>query len=346
MPSKTTFDVDRIASGIGSKTISRRAVAKGAAWSLPVLATGIAAPAVAASSETCSCNVQQQCFIELPAPAGECKCAPGLVCVGTGPLGLANVCVSVGLTTGGGPISCGIASCYGVCASTDGTLISAVNTLASSLSGVVDELLGLLSDPLGILEGSVVSVGGIPSDVCISPLNDGHLGSLCQYVHAGGLFGLLGTVSDVTNILLALFDNLGLLLVSQDGCKNGMVCQPMVGSELDVSALGLPVATADVEIGVCACPGTTVSAGATTHATPISPKEYDALEQKARAQKQSKGTGAGGGADSSGSASPTASSTTSATPQSTSTPSTSGQQPTPSTTPPPQPTSPVEPTGE
>ncbi len=56
MPARTMFDVDRIASGIGHKTISRRAVAKGAAWTLPVLATGIAAPAVAQSPETCSDN--------------------------------------------------------------------------------------------------------------------------------------------------------------------------------------------------------------------------------------------------------------------------------------------------
>ncbi len=250
MPTRTMFDVDRIASGIGRKTISRRAVAKGAAWSLPVLATGIAAPAVAQSPEICSCKTEQRCFIEASSSAGECRCARGLVCVEAGPFGLADVCVGAGLLS----TDCGGGECYGVCLSGVHQALDNFSTQMALLGWDIAKIVGYS------VAFEMSPMGNVPTNVCVSPFGDGKLGSLCRDIIETGNLQNAEFIDDVTDVVNTLTDSLGASGVTLGTtCSTGFVCSPIAGATVKDHANtsgSSGSGTLTAHVGVCVCPGT------------------------------------------------------------------------------------------
>lgn len=243
-----SVDVERIATGISATPVGRRSVTKGVAWSLPVIATAIAAPRAAASG-TCETCKQQQCIITIGGTtSGTCQCAPNLVCVGTGPLGLLNVCVGSTLVAN----TCGTGTCFGVCLGVGSPLVTALN----SIVGLVTALVGPATavGALGVV--TLNPVLQIPSNTCVSPLGDGSLGTLCRSTTAGGgaLSGaVLAAISVVFNTLLGSLNAAGVTLGTT--CDPGLVCKPIAGANVVVKVpfTGFTLANATVAVGTCAC---------------------------------------------------------------------------------------------
>lgn len=252
----TSFDVDDIADGLANRGVTRRQVAKGAAWSLPVIAASMAVPAKAAQSPeppvciACAAEAQN-CFLQI-GQTGACKCAPGLVCVGTGPLGLANICVGTDLLLS----TCGGGTCYGVCIQTDGAVIVAFNALVSALtvftSAAATALLALGATNIA----PCVHAGLFPQNVCVSPLADGQLGSVCVIQHSSntGVIGTaLGALTFALNGLLAALSALNILV--SNSCQAPYVCKD--GASVSIN-WGTGILTAkggyELQVGVCQCP--------------------------------------------------------------------------------------------
>lgn len=161
---KTSGDLAGVADAI-NPGVSRRKVmvglGAGAAFSLPVVASAISAPASAAvSPPICGgCASAGRCIITIGGlTSGDCQCQSNQFCVGTGPLNIANVCVGTDFILS----QCGGQPCYGVCL--EG--ISGAFTLA------YDALALLFSLFTGVITP-------MPLNGCFSPLQDGTLGSIC-----------------------------------------------------------------------------------------------------------------------------------------------------------------------
>lgn len=254
------IDVDAVGDAIAapradivSTGVSRRAVAKGVAWSLPVIASAVAAgPAYAASPAQCSsCTgavVTNNCILS-GGGSGDCTCAPGLICVGTGPLGLANVCVGTDLLVS----TCNGTTCYGVCLAAGGAIINALNTFISAITTFAT-VAGSLVSLLGVTP--CVHSAGLPTNLCISPFNDGRLGTLCSVSHSCGNTGVisvpLGVLTTAYNTLVSTLGALGILISSS--CNDGYVCGGYGASVSLQYAGGLgPAWGFDLQLGICQC---------------------------------------------------------------------------------------------
>jgi hypothetical protein len=271
-----SFDVDALADAIApsrnSSGPSRRAVVIGTAWSIPLIATAMALPAYAASRQPCSSCVGQtgapNCFLAIGG-TGECDCPSGLVCVGTGPLGLVNVCVGTNLIPRLN--TCGGTDCYGVCLSAGGTIPLLINTLTTAITSL-GTVLGNIG---GTVTGTTLCSNStpIPNSWCVSPLNDGGLGTLCSAIkscHTGtgplgdaADFTIGGAITVIATAYNALISGLGTLgLVAVPVCDTPYVCTPFVdvavGQTHTFSVFGVEVGNAkfglDLYAGFCQCP--------------------------------------------------------------------------------------------
>ncbi|NHN56615.1 hypothetical protein G9U51_12575 [Calidifontibacter sp. DB0510] len=243
--------------------VSRRTVAKGLAWSLPTISTAIAAPAYAASPPICDrCaggTNPTDCFIAFPGGGnngGHCTCAPGLVCVGTGPLGLLNVCVGTDLALS----TCGGAQCAGVCLAPGGAIVTAINTFLAALTAFASAV-GTL-DLLGLR--SCVNQPGLPTNICVAPFNDGRLGALCSYSASCGsnavVDGLIRTVTGAYNTMISTLSNLGVLVSPK--CADGLVCNDIGSAAFSYAGvLGTGGFGVQIGIGFCQCPPQTKTCG-------------------------------------------------------------------------------------
>ena len=245
-------DVARISDAIARPR--RRLIAAGAAWSLPVIAVGIAAPAHAGSATgTCAaCDGAQQCILTIGG-AGNCSCGPGLACVGTGPLGLANVCVGSTLVAN----TCGATTCYGVCLDPGGAVIVAFNTLMSAMTAFVSTVVTIVAAaPAGLQ--TCTNQPGLPTNVCVSPLNDGGLGSMCVERASCGnttlIASALATLDTAVNTYITTLASLGILVATS--CQAPYVCKD--GGSIAVSYSGSvlpPIAAfgSRTRAGICQC---------------------------------------------------------------------------------------------
>jgi len=245
----TRASVDDIATGI--RPPSRRTVAKGAAWSLPVIATGIAAPAQAESPGVCvACTTGSRCIITV-GDGGTCQCAAGLACVGTGPLGLTNVCV--GAQVAGLVVACGSTTCTGVCLSAGGAVITAFNTLMTAMSTFVNGV-RLVPGLLGLR--TCVNQPGLPTNVCVSPLGDGGLGSMCVQRFTCGSTTVIGTLlatldSAVTSFVTTLQ---GLGILTSSSCAAPYVCKDGASVATDFDGVfGIAAFGTSTRVGICQC---------------------------------------------------------------------------------------------
>lgn len=206
------FDPDLVADALAGNA-TRRAVVRSAAWSLPVVAVAMAAPAMAASPPICgTCPpTGNQCILSFGG-GGDCKCGPGLVCVGTGPLGLANMCVGTSILIS----TCGTATCYGVCAASNGVLIAAFNTLTNAMAAAFSLL--------PICSRHDFEVIPWPTNICISPLS-GTIGSLCLITDGDGFIG--GVIGPLINTFAATLSSLNLAV--SNPCPSGMACTTSQG---------------------------------------------------------------------------------------------------------------------
>lgn len=251
-------DVDAIADAIGHSP-SRRRLLIGAAWSVPVIATAIATPAYASSHlppcDDCVGSAgPPNCFIS--GAGGTCECAPGLVCVGTGPLGLANVCISTDLLNFG-ENECAGGTCYGLCLSPGSAVITAVNTFAAAASAFITGL-GLVGGLTGLQQ--CLNTPGLPTNVCVSPFNDGRLGTLCSSAFACGgnvlVNTLMATLQAAYNTLISTLGSLGILV--SPGCAAPYVCSDGVTVAADFPGLALvPEFAVKYQLGICQCPDDT-----------------------------------------------------------------------------------------
>lgn len=250
----TSFDVDDIADGLANRGVTRRQVAKGAAWSLPVIAASMAVPAKAAQSPeppvciACAA-VTQNCFLQI-GQTGACKCAPGLVCVGTGPLGLANICVGTDLLLS----TCGGGTCYGVCLETGGAVLNTFNTLMMAMSAFINAA-KILPALTGV--AACVNQPGLPKNLCVSPLGDGQLGSFCVIQHAGNtgvIDPILGTLRDALQVFLDLLDSLNIAVANT--CQAPYVCKDgaSVSLDWDLPLVGTHIGGYELQVGICQCP--------------------------------------------------------------------------------------------
>lgn len=258
-------DVDRIADAIAGSP-SRRSVVRGAAWSVSGISAAIAAPAAAASTlPQCGTCVGQtgppRCFIS-GTGGGTCTCASGLVCVGTGPLGLANVCV--GSTLIG--VSCSGTTCFGVCLSAGGTVPAAINTLTTAITSLIN-VLGAIG---GTVTGTTpcTSSTPVPANWCVSPLTDGGLGTLCSALRschtgsgvAGGVANLVigAALDSITTAYNGLISALGALgLVASPTCAAPYVCTPFVeaaAGQTFTFVTGSARYGLNLYVGFCQCP--------------------------------------------------------------------------------------------
>ncbi len=260
-------NVDAIADAIAPKElVARRTVAGGAMWSIPIISSAIAAPVMAASVPLCS-----ECVGNTGAPNcilsaggdGNCACASGLVCVGTGPLGLVNICVGTSLLAA----SCGGTTCYGICLSGGGLIPPLINSLAAAITTFVNVI--------GTIAGSVTgttpctSSVPLPNNWCVSPLTDGGLGTLCTSMKScntgtgllGGAASLtigtaLATLSATYNTLITALGTLG--LVANTSCDSPYVCTPFLevaaGQTFDMGLGGEAKYGVDMYVGFCQCP--------------------------------------------------------------------------------------------
>lgn len=264
MSTHTDLDLDGIVDAIAPSGPSRRTVAKGMAWSLPVIAGGIAAPPAAASEmpPPCdACNPVNNCFITVG--PGACSCAPGLVCVGTGPLGLANVCVGTDLLL----TDCGGSTCYGVCLAAGGAIIAAVNTFMTAMSTFVTAAVAILGRDAA---QPCAHQPGLPSNVCISPFGDGRLGGLCTTLQTCGSTAQISLPLAVLNTayttMISTLHNLGVNVASQ--CQAPYVCKDGASMTMDyhLPLVGTHVFGLKYQIGFCGCAdGSTVCPGATRY---------------------------------------------------------------------------------
>lgn len=274
------LDLDAIADGIANKGATRRTVTKGAAWSLPVIAAGIAAPTASATPvlPTCGCaTASLPCLIGIPGtnnPAGpgdkNCGCAAGLICVGTGPLNILNVCVGSDIIAQ----TCGSSTCYGVCLGTSSPVVTAVNALIVGLSGFATDLVNIIGSlAFGSFRACAIS-DGIPANVCASPIgNDGsaRLGVPCLWhevctagLLGGAVNGLLQGLVDLVVAVETAFGGMGLAVVTPAQCEaKGLVCTPVAGAAFKLNTFfGItPGFVLDVGVGFCECPGGTTCKG-------------------------------------------------------------------------------------
>lgn len=244
-------DVDSVREAIRGTT--RRTVVRTGAWSVPVVAVAISAPAFAASSTICSA-----CFASLPVTctvnvvvggsptAGPCNCASGLVCASVGPLNLANVCVASGLVS----TQCGSTTCTGICVAAGGAVITAVNTLVATLT-VALALLNVGQCSAGV-------TGFIPGNICAVPVTDvnaGNFGALCITNTGTGAIG--GTATTAVNTLKATVQALGIAgLVFANQCASPYSCKPGVRAVAQNSSNGGACAGGqrlDLNVGFCQC---------------------------------------------------------------------------------------------
>ncbi|GAB3259692.1 hypothetical protein GCM10027425_22280 [Alteromonas gracilis] len=231
----STYDVESVASGVAARP-SRRTVVRGAAWSVPVVAAAIAAPAYAASPGVCGlCPTSvNQCII---GSTGTCTCAAGLVCVGTGPLGLANICVGTDLLL----TTCGGGTCTGVCLDAGGTLVTALNVFTAAIT--------TLATTTGALcQRNTVTVTPVPTGICVSPFS-GTFGSLCLITSGSGALGL--GLTTAINTLTATLSSLNVAL--SNPCPTGTVCGGLAAFDIGGGALCLG-STAVGTLGYCSCP--------------------------------------------------------------------------------------------
>lgn len=241
-------DVDTVREAIRGTT--RRTVVRTGAWSVPVVAVAISAPAFAASQTICSaCNgaLPVNCTVNVVVGnpvTGPCNCATGLVCATVGPLNLAHVCVATGLVS----TKCGNTTCTGICVAAGGSLITAVNVLVATLT----PLLATLS-----LAGCNAAITGfIPGNICVVPVtnvNAGSFGALCITNTGTGAIG--GTASTAVTTLKATVAALGIAgLVFADQCASPYSCKPGVraiaqnGSGACIGGQRL-----DLNVGFCQC---------------------------------------------------------------------------------------------
>lgn len=247
-----SIDVARISDAIARP--DRRKLAVGMAWSLPAIAIGIAAPTHAASTgQTCiACDGAYQCILTIGG-AGTCSCGPGLACVGTGPLGLANVCVGSTLVA----TTCGPTTCYGVCLDPGGAVIVAFNILMSAMTAFVSTVATLVAAaPAGL--STCVNQPGLPSNVCVSPLNDGGLGAMCIERANCGNTTLIGTALATLDAAVTTYTStlasLGIIVATS--CQAPYVCKD--GGSVAVSYVGSvlpPIAAfgSRTRVGICQC---------------------------------------------------------------------------------------------
>lgn len=241
-----TPGVDSVREAIRGTT--RRTVVHSGAWSVPVVAVAISAPAFAASNvlcNSCTAGAPVNCTINVVVGSGNpngpsCNCGTGLVCAsaGVGPLNLVNVCVAAvpSLTA----TTCGTGQCFGVCVAAGGAVITAVNALVGLVQGV------------RVLTCNVGTTGALPTNVCAIPAlppNDpsfGRFGTLCIVDRSTGLLGAaLALVRPVNNVIGGLaFAN---RCASPYSCKTGVTAT--------TSGICLPavVGTVDLTIGFCQC---------------------------------------------------------------------------------------------
>ncbi|MBW8172280.1 hypothetical protein K0651_04350 [Ornithinimicrobium sp. Arc0846-15] len=215
---------ESITQAIGGYRPTRRGLVAGAGvFSVPAIAMAVAAPVMAQSADPIcgGCGETRNCFLALGDPGG-CACEGDLVCVGSGPLGLVNLCVGTDLVL----TDCGGSQCTGVCADAGGTLLTALNTLAAGIS------------VLGVL-GQTVTVN-LPEDLCVSPFGDGSLGTVCNTAQVGGILGV--AINGLINTALNVITGLGLVVGGE--CQDGLSCE---GVNLD------GVLSTSGSIGFCSC---------------------------------------------------------------------------------------------
>lgn len=179
-------------------------------------------------------------------PGGTCQCAAGLICVGTGPLNLANLCVGNNIISQ----TCGGSTCFGVCVGSGGLVPSALATLTTALSALV---------AAARVAGGAACVKSValPSNLCASATNDGGLGTLCSRSSTCGsnvaVNALLATVVTAYNALISAFGALGLVAVST--CQSGYVCRPLVDVGVSLNPIGtLADFGLQLQLGFCQCP--------------------------------------------------------------------------------------------
>lgn len=227
-------NVDTIADAIAASS-DRRSVVRAAVWSVPLVAIATAAPAFAASPPTCAfCpTATNQCLLD---GLGTCVCGAGLVCVGTGPLGLTNVCVGTSLLLA----SCGAGSCHGVCLAAGGALVAALNTFVTSITA--------LATANVLCANHAVTATPVPTNVCVSPLSN-TFGSLCLITSGSGALGT--SLATIIGTLTSSLTALGVAL--SNPCPVGTTCKSIVTFDIGggLACLG---SQATGTLGYCACP--------------------------------------------------------------------------------------------
>ena len=245
-----TPDAESVRTAIRGTT--RRTVVRTGAWSVPVVAAAVAAPAFAASATICSaCNgaLPVRCTVNVVVGdpvTGPCNCATGLVCATIGPLNLANVCVGSGLLS----TQCGTTTCTGICVAAGGSLIVAVNALVATLTTAL-ALLNVGNCSAGV-------TGFIPGNICVVPVtnvNAGTFGALCITNTGQGL--IAGTANTAVNTLKATVNALGIAgLVFADQCASPYSCKPGVRALAQNSNGNGACASGnrlDLVVGFCQC---------------------------------------------------------------------------------------------
>lgn len=243
-------DVDSVREAIRGTT--RRTVVRTGAWSVPVVAAAMSAPAFAASQTFCSaCNgaLPVRCTVNVVVGnpiTGPCNCSTGLVCATVGPLNLANVCVATGLAS----TQCGPTTCTGICVAAGGSLIAAVNVLVATLTPLIAAL---------SLAGCNAAITGfIPGNICVVPVtnvNAGSFGALCITNTGTGAIG--GSASAAVTTLKSTVAALGIAgLAFADQCASPYSCKPGVRA-LAQNANGNGSCAGgqrlDLDVGFCQC---------------------------------------------------------------------------------------------
>ncbi|XAS77785.1 hypothetical protein V3G39_07020 [Dermatophilaceae bacterium Sec6.4] len=126
----------------------------------------------------------------------------------------------------------------------------------TALNGIIGLITTLLNGLNIVGAIRTTTIAQIPKNVCVSPLGDGSLGTLCRVsTSEGGLLGntILDALVAVFNTLVGTLNLAGVTLGTN--CNAGLTCNPIVGERVRVRVpiIGTKLADVTVAIGTCEC---------------------------------------------------------------------------------------------
>ncbi|PRY63636.1 hypothetical protein BCF74_10134 [Knoellia remsis] len=138
--------------------------------------------------------------------------------------------------------------------------MTAINAFTTALSAFARSVRLLSIAGIEICENSA----GLPTNVCVSPFNDGRLGTLCSYSSSCGntsLIGVpLGVVTTAYNTLISSLAALDVLVSPR--CATGYVCKDIASVAIGyASVTGVTSFGFSIGIGYCQCDDNTKTCG-------------------------------------------------------------------------------------